>query len=65
MHYDADAVRITSFRRRALEVRTIAAGIKDPKCRDNLLGLANDYDRTALSIELSMQREPYRNATVH
>ena len=60
-----DAIRGARFRHHAREVRIIAAGIDEPECRENLLGLAEDYDRIAESIEFRVQREVSPSATIH
>jgi hypothetical protein len=53
---DTNALKVRTFRLRAAELRMIAAGIKDQTCQQNLLGMAENYDKLALSIELAAAR---------
>ena len=48
---DANLLKAQAYRRRAVEVRLIAAGIADPSCRMNLIGIAENYERLAWAIE--------------
>lgn len=59
------AMTIANYRRKAVEVRTIADSIRDRECRDDLLRLAEDYDRIAASIEARSQSTVSRSRTVH
>ena len=59
------ALRIADYRRRAIEVRMIAEGIADRECRDNLLGMAGDYERMAAWIEAQRRPKLAPGTTVH
>ena len=59
------ALRIEQYRRRAQEVRVIADGIRDPSCRENLIGMAENYERLAAAVEARNTREARRGTTIH
>lgn len=48
---DHDSELAFRYRQRAEEVRTIADGTKDAKMRKILLGVAEDYDRMAKTMD--------------
>ena len=60
-----EAIRIKNYRHKAEEVRAIADGIKDSNCRNNLIGMAEDYERLAAAIESTKEREALRRKTIH
>jgi hypothetical protein len=61
----SEAARIRDYRHRAEEVRAIADGIRDSNCRNNLIAMAEDYERLAAAIESMKVRETLRGKTIH
>lgn len=59
------AMRIRLYRHKAEEVRAIADGIEDSNCRNNLIGMAEDYERLAAKIESMKERDALRGKTIH
>ena len=55
---DTNALKVRTFRLRAAELRMIAAGINDQLCRQNLLCMAENYDKLASTIEIAVARAP-------
>ena len=65
------AAGIREYHHRALEIRTIAAGIVDADCRRSLLRMAEDYERRAKVLEewratgSLVDRPPYGRQTLN